>query len=134
MPVLFEYLDAGADAGAVWVGQDGSNKRVYFDRFNAVLGISQNGNEIPLQYSLGQNYPNPFNPVTKIDFAIPVSGNVSIKVFDMLGREAAAIVNKEMKAGTYTADFDASGLASGVYFYKLVSGNYIATKKMVLVK
>jgi len=134
MPCLFEYYDAGADAGAVWVGADGSNKRVYFDRFNAVLGISHNGNEIPGQFSLSQNYPNPFNPATKIDFAIPVNGFVSIKVYDLLGREAAAIVNKDMKAGNYTVDFDASKLASGVYFYKLVSGGFVTTKKMVLVK
>jgi hypothetical protein len=134
MPVLFEYFDANADAGAVWVGQDGSNKRVYFDRFNAVVGVTHNGNEIPGTYSLSQNYPNPFNPATKIDFAIPKNGFVTIRLYDMLGQETATIVNKEMTAGSYTADFDASRISSGVYFYKMVSGDYTSIKKMVLVK
>jgi hypothetical protein len=134
MPSLFEFYDSGGDLGVIWVGLDAGARKLYFDRYNATVGIQNNGGQIPAQYNLSQNYPNPFNPATKIDFAIPVSGNVSIKVFDMLGREIATIVNKEMKAGTYTADFDASKLSSGVYFYKLVSGNYLSTKKMVLVK
>jgi hypothetical protein len=83
---------------------------------------------------LSQNYPNPFNPSTKINFAIPTSGLVRLKIFDMLGREVESIVNKEMTAGSYTVDFDASRLATGIYFYKLISGGFIETKKMVLVK
>jgi hypothetical protein len=134
IPTLIEFYDVANDAGAIWVGQDGANKRLYFDRFGAVTGISSNGNEIPNAFSLSQNYPNPFNPSTKIDFAIPTSGLVQLKIYDMLGREVESIVNKDMTAGSYTVNFDASRLATGVYFYKLISGGFVDTKKMVLVK
>jgi len=134
IPNLFEYYDAGGDLGVIWVGVDAGARKLYFDRYNAVVGIKNNGNEIPGQFSLSQNYPNPFNPATKIDFAIPVNGFVSIKVYDMLGRETASIVNQDMKAGIYTVDFDGTNYASGVYFYKLITGDFVITKKMVLVK
>jgi len=134
IPNLFEYYDAGGDIGITWVGNDAGAYKLYFDRYNAVVGVHNNGNEIPNAYRLSQNYPNPFNPSTKINFAIPISGNVTIKVYDIIGRETATILNKDMKAGSYTVDFDASKLSSGVYFYKIVSGSYIETKKMILVK
>lgn len=98
-----------------------------------LTGISNNG-IVPKNYSLEQNYPNPFNPTTNIKFALPVSGNVEVKVFDVLGNEVATIVNEYKSAGTYTADFDASSLSSGVYFYTLKSGSFIESKKMLLVK
>jgi hypothetical protein len=97
------------------------------------LGVSHN-NEIPKDYSLSQNYPNPFNPTTNIHFSIPKDGNVSLKIYDMIGNEISTIVNGLVKAGSYNVDVDASSWASGVYFYKLVSGNYSATKKMMLIK
>mgnify|MGYP003537044038 FL=1 len=93
-----------------------------------------NGNEIPELFSLSQNYPNPFNPVTNIKFSIPTGGNVKLTVFDITGKEVAVLVNQNMNAGNYTADFDASQLSSGIYFYTLSSGSYTDTKKMVLVK
>jgi hypothetical protein len=96
-------------------------------------GISHN-NEIPSDYSLSQNYPNPFNPTTNIHFSIPKEGNVSLKVFDMVGNETAVLVNGLVKAGTYNVEVDASNWASGVYFYKLTSGSFIETKKMMLIK
>jgi hypothetical protein len=100
----------------------------------STVGISNNGNEIPNVFSLSQNYPNPFNPVTNIKFTIPANGLVKLVVFDVLGREVATILNDNMTAGSYTADFDASSLSSGVYFYTLTSGNFTDTKRMVLVK
>jgi len=97
-------------------------------------GISQLGSEVPKSYALYQNYPNPFNPTTKIKFDIPSSGNVQINIYDISGRLVSALVNKTMKAGKYEAEFDARNLSSGVYFYKLMSGKFTYTKKMVLVK
>jgi len=85
-------------------------------------------------YNLNQNYPNPFNPSTKITYSIAEPGLVSIKVFDILGRQIADLVNKQQSAGTYTVDFDAKNLSAGVYLYKIESGSFQATKKMILLK
>lgn len=98
------------------------------------LGISNSNNQVPSDYSLSQNYPNPFNPTTHIKFALPKDGNVSLKIYDMLGNEVAVFVNGFLKAGTYNADVDGSNWASGVYFYKLTTPEFTATKKMMLVK
>ncbi|MDY0081657.1 MAG: T9SS type A sorting domain-containing protein [Ignavibacteriaceae bacterium] len=96
--------------------------------------ISFNGLEIPMIYSLEQNYPNPFNPTTIIRYQIPQDGIVTLKVYDILGSEVATLVNEQKPAGRYEINFDASKLASGVYIYKLQSGNYISSKKMMLLK
>ena len=100
----------------------------------APIGIQQNGNELPKDFELGQNYPNPFNPNTQIDFSIPKSSLVTIKIFDVLGKEVAEVVKKDLTAGSYTFDFNASSLTSGVYFYQLTAGEFTDTKKLVLVK
>lgn len=91
-------------------------------------------NEIAVKYLLSQNYPNPFNPSTNIDFSIPNTGLVTIKIFDVTGREVKTLVNKEYAAGNYKVTFDASYLSTGVYFYTLISGGFVETKKMILVK
>jgi subtilisin family serine protease len=90
--------------------------------------------DIPQQFSLSQNYPNPFNPVTNIKFSLPVSGQTSLKVYDMLGREVKTLINKDMPAGNYEVYFDASGLPSGIYFYTLTNGNFTSSNKMTLLK
>lgn len=87
-----------------------------------------------LDYTLGQNYPNPFNPSTKIKFTIPKTGNVSLKIYDILGREIKTLINKEMQPGIYDIEFNAVNLPSGVYFYQLKVGSYVETKKMILLK
>ncbi|HMS66460.1 MAG TPA: T9SS type A sorting domain-containing protein [Ignavibacteria bacterium] len=89
---------------------------------------------VPENFSLSQNYPNPFNPETKIDFAIPYSGNVTMKIYDMNGREVATLVNEFRAAGYYTENFNASNLSSGVYYYKLITGINTAVNKMVVIK
>lgn len=89
---------------------------------------------MPEEYSLSQNYPNPFNPATNIKFSLPVSGQASLKVYDMLGREVKTLINEDMPAGYYDVNFDASGLSSGVYFYTLTSGNFTSSNKMILLK
>ena len=98
------------------------------------VGITGTNSEIPSEFSLLQNYPNPFNPVTNIKFSIPKTGLVKLTVYDASGREAAILFNGELSAGSYNYDFDASQLASGVYFYKLESNDFSQTKKMMLVK
>jgi len=89
---------------------------------------------IPDSYQLSQNYPNPFNPSTKINFTIPVNGQVSLKVYDILGKEVMSLVNDIMSAGKHEITFNGSNLNSGTYFYRLQSGNFVETKKMLLVK
>ena len=89
---------------------------------------------IPTEFSLSQNYPNPFNPSTKISWQSPVSGQQTLKVYDVLGNEVATLVDEFRNAGGYEVDFNASSLASGIYFYRLQAGSFIQTKKMILLK
>ena len=89
---------------------------------------------IPKDYNLYQNYPNPFNPTTKIRFSIPYSESVNIEVFNELGEIVASLLNSNLSAGYYEVNFDASYLPSGLYFYRISSGNFVETKKMVLIK
>jgi hypothetical protein len=91
-------------------------------------------NNIPDKYDLSQNYPNPFNPVTKISFDIPKSGFVSLKVYDVLGKEVKTLVNEVKNPGSYTVNFNASAFSSGTYFYRLESNGFVSTKKMLLIK
>jgi len=89
---------------------------------------------IPNAYMLGQNYPNPFNPSTTIEFALPKPGFVTLKVYDLLGREVAVIVADKLAAGRYKYDWDAKGLASGVYLYRLEGKGFSQTRKLTLLK
>lgn len=100
--------------------------------FNNVVSIDET--LLPLQYKLEQNFPNPFNPLTKISFSIMEAGNVKLMVFDILGNLVRVLFDEEMNAGSYTYTFDASSLSSGVYFYKIQSGNFSDLKKMILLK
>ncbi len=99
----------------------------------AVVQVSQSPNVV-FAYKLDQNYPNPFNPSTKITFSIKEAGFVSLKVYDLLGREVATLVNERRSAGIYDVTFNAGALGSGVYFYTLTSGGFSQTKKMLFVK
>jgi hypothetical protein len=98
------------------------------------IGVKNISSNLPSSFSLEQNYPNPFNPQTKIKFKLHKQDFVIIKIFDALGREVAALVNQQLKPGTYEVDWDASRFSSGVYFYKLITSNYTKTKKMVQIK
>jgi hypothetical protein len=96
--------------------------------------VHQISSEVPDKYSLKQNYPNPFNPNTKIKFDIKVSGFTTLKVFDILGKEVATLINGKLQPGTYESIFDGNNVKSGVYFFRLQSGSFSETKKMILVK
>lgn len=103
-------------------------------KYSQPIGISNISSEVPLKFSLSQNYPNPFNPVTNIEFSLPNSADTKLTVFDITGKEIAALVNQPMNAGIYNVDFDASHLASGTFFYRIEAGDFTEVKKMILVK
>jgi hypothetical protein len=98
------------------------------------IGINNISTEIPSAYFLNQNYPNPFNPSTTIKFAIAKNDYTSIRVFDILGKEVATLVNEKLSAGTYSVDWDASDFPSGVYIYRLQTNRFTETKRMTLIK
>jgi hypothetical protein len=102
--------------------------------YSTVTSVDNDITTVPNEFSLRQNYPNPFNPSTRISWQSPVSSHQSIKVFDILGNEIRTLVDEYKSTGTYEVEFNASGLSSGVYFYKLTSGNYSKTMKMMLVR
>jgi len=105
--------------------------------FGEVVGIDDEINNnifLPDDFMLYQNYPNPFNPVTKIKFSVPITANVTIRIFNVIGEQLAVLIDKEFDAGTYEIDFDASRLPSGIYFYKIQAAEFVQTKKMILIK
>jgi hypothetical protein len=89
---------------------------------------------IPVSFKLRQNYPNPFNPATTIRYDLPTAEYVTLRVYDILGREVATLVNKRQTAGSYSIRFDANQLSSGLYFYKITAGSFNKTRKMVVMK
>ena len=100
-----------------------------------LVGLTQNGSEIPTKYDLYQNYPNPFNPTTKIKFDLPKQSVVTLKIYDIAGREISSLINNQQyNAGAHSFDFNASNLASGVYFYRIQAGDFTEIKKMMLIK
>ncbi|MBK8553313.1 MAG: T9SS type A sorting domain-containing protein [Ignavibacteria bacterium] len=89
---------------------------------------------IPQTFSLAQNFPNPFNPTTKINFSIPKQGLVTLKIYDVLGKEVMTLVNETKAVGNYEVEFNGSNLASGAYFYRIESGEFTNIKRMILLK
>jgi hypothetical protein len=120
----------------IWQDNKEGNNEIYFKRniYSFPVGITPVNSEIPEEFSLSQNYPNPFNPATDIKFSIPKKGFTKLTVYDAVGRTRAVLYNGVLSAGTYNYDFDASQLASGIYFYKLESNEFSQTRKMVLIK
>lgn len=103
-------------------------------RMSLMTGISNYNGEVPSSFNLSQNFPNPFNPSTNINFSIPKSGLVTLKIYDMVGREVSTLVNEFKSAGNYIVGFSGANLTSGTYFYRLESDNFVETKKMLLIK
>jgi len=147
-----DYFDMISDDSGVslaWAGTFNGEQDVYYGRISqtpVAVDNEQDGNGMPGKFSLSQNYPNPFNPSTKIRFTVPkvslsgVEGSlVTLKVYDVLGNEISTLVNEAKTAGVYEVEFNShSGevrnLTSGIYFYKLQAGNFVETKKMILMK
>lgn len=103
-------------------------------KFNQLTSLESDLNNIPHQFVLEQNFPNPFNPETSIKFSIPERAFVSLRVYNSLGQEVAIPIENEMEAGSYNLKFDGSGLSSGIYLYTIKAGNFVQTKKMIMMK
>jgi hypothetical protein len=115
------------------LGNDGTIDDTLY--LNNTVNVEDQGSLLsPDNYNLAQNYPNPFNPVTTIQYSIPQRSSVTLKVYDVLGNEIAALVNEEKDRGVYSVTFDASQLASGIYFYRLQAGSFARTKKMIYLR
>jgi hypothetical protein len=104
-------------------------------KYTVLLDVEEeNPENNPTAYHIKQNYPNPFNPSTKIEFFIPKTEFVNLKIFDLLGQEVAVIVSQKLNAGKHTFTWDANQFSSGIYYYKLESGNFMQTRKMIYLK
>lgn len=131
-PVVAAGFYPTAFATVVFAGFGPSG--LYADGSQITTEITPVGNSVPEAYKLEQNYPNPFNPTTTISFSIPKNGLVSLKVYDVLGKEVATLVNTQLNSGQYNVNLNAANLSSGIYFYTLKAGDFVETKKMMLVK
>jgi hypothetical protein len=136
-PHSYSFTDPTASAGQ-WayrlkqIDLDGSLH--YSELVNVRVLTSVEGDAVPARFTLEQNYPNPFNPSTTIRYELPHASQVSLKVYNTLGQEVATLVNETKAAGVYTAEFDAAGLASGVYFYRMQAGTFVEVKKLVVLR
>jgi hypothetical protein len=128
--VVIEYLDARLIDNTIAVATHG---RGIFVGSPGTVNVDDN-RTLAANFELSQNYPNPFNPSTKIDFSLPNSSNVNLQVFNNLGENVKTLIDKDLQKGNYTVEFDGSSLASGIYYYKLSSNNFVQTKKMILIK
>ncbi|MBM4158217.1 MAG: T9SS type A sorting domain-containing protein, partial [Ignavibacteria bacterium] len=117
--------------GNIWICAAGG---LYVYNPAGVIGIENNTAVISENYIFIQNYPNPFNPVTKIKYSLPKAGLVTLKIYDILGREVCMLINEYRNAGRYITEFDGSNLSSGVYFYKIEVNGFSDVKRMILVK
>ena len=133
------FFISSTDPSPGWIV--GDNGLILSNTHGQVLDVEQAENVFINEFSLSQNYPNPFNPKTVIGYQLPVNGDVTLKVYDVLGNEVATLVNEEKQASVYEVEFDGAnlpygkaGLSSGIYFYQLKAGDYIQTKKMILLK
>jgi photosystem II stability/assembly factor-like uncharacterized protein len=141
--------DGGEHWGKHSLGVPGTLRSIFFINKNIGWAAGSNGiyktidggsvtsvklEELPTEYALYQNYPNPFNPVTTINYQIPVSGMVRLKVYNVLGKEVRILVNEEKSAGSHSIEFNASNLSSGIYIYELRSNEFTSMKKLILIK
>lgn len=130
-----QYVTAGSSVPNFSV--NAYTARVFSNKNNNQLGITSVApvrSGVPAEFSLSQNYPNPFNPATSISYSIPVSGHVTLKVYDMLGREVMTLADDMHSAGSYSVRFEAGSLSSGMYLYTLRSGSNVSTKRLLLIK
>jgi hypothetical protein len=123
------------------IADSAGNSYPYWDFYNLTLvykavltGVATESSNLPLRHSLSQNYPNPFNPSTTIRYELPKASQVSLAVYDILGRRVSVLVNDKRDAGVHEVKFDGTRLTSGVYFYRLQAGSFVETKKLVLTR
>lgn len=131
--VCLNGIHRGTVVGEVGTGA-GNTGMMYNTTMNGFVGINPVGSNVPEKFSLNQNYPNPFNPSTKISFAMAKAGPVRLSVFDITGKEVSVLVNSTLSAGNYEFTFDGSKLSSGIYLYRIITNDFVDTKKMSLMK
>ena len=124
---LTEYLNQD------WDGTDWMNDYIVYVDYNNIVGVDES-ESFPTEYSLKQNYPNPFNPVTTLEYTLFSPGEVSLIIYNLFGQEVARLVSEVQQAGYHEVTWDASNFASGIYFYRLQAGDFVQTRKMVLLK
>ena len=130
-PKEYSFVDNSVPAGVYQYRLKQVNTDGTFE-YSEVIEVAFGS--IPNEYNLSQNYPNPFNPVTVISYSIPSSSKVLLKIYDAIGKVVTTLVNQNQDAGNYKIDFDASELSSGVYYYKIQTGEFTTVKKMLLIK
>ncbi|MCE1164774.1 MAG: M20/M25/M40 family metallo-hydrolase [Bacteroidetes bacterium] len=130
----YQDLPTGSGCTDLTAGSSQTNRPNICLTYDAGTNEGNIGSLLPKKFELSQNYPNPFNPVTKINFAVPKTGFVSVKVYDVLGKEVAALVREVKQAGYYSVDFNGADLSSGVYYCRMEAGDFVDVKKMILVK
>ena len=143
IPIMYRTADT---PDSVWIALSinppGNNAPVHVGStftlddvaLSGATGVETTANSLPATFALDQNYPNPFNPTTTIGYELPSSSNISLHVFDVLGREVVTLVNTHQAAGHYSVMFNGSNLPSGMYFYRLTAGTFSQTKRLLLVK
>ncbi|MCX6163749.1 MAG: T9SS type A sorting domain-containing protein [Ignavibacteriae bacterium] len=134
LKIIVNRLGFTNDSTMVNVTATSNIDSINFYLYRVPVGIKQIGSTVPSEYKLYQNYPNPFNPSTIIKFQIKDSRFTTLKIYNILGKEVATLVNEKQSPGVYEVVFDALNLPSGIYFYKLVAGDFVETKRMVLIK
>jgi len=112
----------------------GSGTNLDFATIKYSQGVTRIAIEPSMENKLLENYPNPFNPVTIISYQLSFNDNVILKIYDILGNEVATLINEKQNAGTYSVEWNASEMSSGIYFYKLITDGFVETKKMNLIK
>lgn len=106
----------------------------YLETHMVITDLDEISSSVPVEFRLEQNYPNPFNPTTTIQFALPKRSEVKLKIYDLLGREVATLLDKELQPGEYKVTFEAQGLQSGIYFYRIEASGFVQTGKLTLLK
>jgi hypothetical protein len=133
-----DYFDMYSDstgAHLAWAGTFNGEQDVYYGKISTLIGTAvEEDPAVPTVHALLQNYPNPFNPTTTISMRIAEAGLVTLRIYDVLGREVAALVNERLEAGEHTRTWDATGQASGVYYYRLQTGDFVETMKLILAR
>ena len=127
---------SGSAIHVVWQDNREGKYAIYYKRnpTGILVGIENTNSEIPKEFALYQNYPNPFNPSTRIQFSVPHSSYVSLRVYNLMGQEVATLVSRELTPGKYNTQWFADQEASGIYFYRLEAGSFAETKKLILLR
>jgi hypothetical protein len=130
----YHMVSDNAGVHLAWAATFNGEQDVYYGHISLPVDVAEHSRNVPAEFSLLQNFPNPFNPSTTIQFALPRTGTTLLRVYNTLGMEVTTLVSGNLNAGTHTVNWDASGIPSGVYFYRLEAGEFSQTKKLILLR